>query len=160
MLFRSIVDIRSGTAAQGGSTITQQLVKNVYAGHYETDPETGERVYVPPSRTVVQKVREALLAVKLEQELSKNQILARYLNTIYFGHGAYGVQAAAQTYWQKDASKLTVLQAATLAAAIQSPSRFDPVDNPADAQVRRNWVLDRMVATDALDAAEIGRAHV
>ena len=150
----AIVDIRSGTAAQGGSTITQQLVKNVYAGHYETDPETGERVYVPPSRTVVQKVREALLAVKLEQELSKNQILARYLNTIYFGHGAYGVQAAAQTYWQKDASKLTVLQAATLAAAIQSPSRFDPVDNPADAQVRRNWVLDRMVATDALDAAE------
>ena len=150
----AIVDLRSGSAAQGGSTITQQLVKNVYAGHYEVDTETGERLYVPPSRTVVQKVREALLAVKLEKELTKNQILTRYLNTIYFGHGAYGAQAAAQTYWQKDARKLSILQAATLAAAIQSPSRFDPVLNPADNGVRRNWVLDRMVATGALDAAE------
>ncbi|MFM8944672.1 MAG: transglycosylase domain-containing protein [Actinomycetota bacterium] len=154
ILRAAVVDIRSGSTAQGGSTITQQLVKNVYAGHYENDPDTGERIYVPPSRTVVQKVREALLAVKLEQELSKNQILTRYLNTIYFGHGAYGAQAAAQTYWQKDARKLSILQAATLAAVIQSPSRFDPAVNPADAQVRRNWVLDRMVATDAITAEE------
>ena len=147
-------DIRAGSAVQGGSTITQQLVKSVYAGHYEADPETGESVYVVPERSVIEKVREALLAIKLERELSKDEILRRYLNTIYFGHGAYGVEAAAQTYWRKPARTLTVLQSATLAAAIRSPSTYDPALNPADAQVRRDWVLGRMVDTGALDAAE------
>lgn len=147
-------DIRAGSAVQGGSTITQQLVKSVYAGHYEDDPETGEQVYVVPERTVPEKIREALLAIKLERELTKDEILRRYLNTIYFGHGAYGVEAAAQTYWRKPARNLTVLQAATLAAVIRSPSTFDPALNPEDAQVRRDWVLGRMVATGALDEAE------
>jgi penicillin-binding protein 1A len=147
-------DIRAGSAVQGGSTITQQLVKSVYAGHYEDDPETGERIYVVPERSVPEKIREALLAIKLEQELSKDEILQRYLNTIYFGHGAYGVEAAAQTYWRKPARNLTVLQAATLAAAIRSPSTFDPALNPGDSQIRRDWVLERMVGTGALDEAE------
>ncbi|MFM8998608.1 MAG: transglycosylase domain-containing protein [Actinomycetota bacterium] len=147
-------DLRAGSAVQGGSTITQQLVKSVYAGHYEDDPETGERIYVVPERTVTEKVREALLAIKLERELSKDEILRRYLNTIYFGHGAYGVEAAAQTYWRKPARALTVLQSATLAAAIRSPSTFDPALNPEDSRVRRDWVLSRMVDTGALAAAE------
>ena len=82
--------------------------------------------YVVPPRTIKEKIREALLAIKLEQTLTKDQILARYLNTIYLGHGAYGVQAAAQTYWGIDAADLSVKQSATLAGLITSPSRFDP----------------------------------
>ena len=135
-------DIR-GRSVQGGSTITQQLVKKVYAGTYKTTKD-GERVYVEPERTVGQKVREVLLAIKLEQEMGKDRILATYLNTIYFGHGAYGVQAAARTYWNEPARDLTVLQSATLAGAIASPELFDPADNPENAKVRRDYVLDRM----------------
>ena len=146
-------DLVSHQVVQGGSTITQQLVKNVYAGHYVTDPDSDVTSYVVPPRTFGQKIREGLLAVKLEQTYSKDEILTKYLNTIYFGHGAYGVQAAAQTYWSEDAKDLTPLESATLAGAITSPSAFDPITNPADSQVRRNFVLDRMVATGALDAA-------
>ncbi|MBI2239124.1 MAG: transglycosylase domain-containing protein, partial [Actinobacteria bacterium] len=137
-------DLIARKAVQGASTITQQLVKNVYAGHYVDDPVYGSR-YVTPPRTFGQKVREALLAIKLEQSYSKDEILARYLNTIYFGHGAYGVQAAAQTYWGKDATDLTLLESATLAGVVAAPSRFDPALYPSDAYVRRNYVLDRMV---------------
>jgi penicillin-binding protein 1A len=135
-------DVR-GRPVQGGSTITQQVVKNVYAGRYKTNKD-GQRVYVQPKRTIGQKVREVLLAVKLEQEMGKDRILATYLNTIYFGHGAYGVEAAAQTYWQEPARKLTLLQSATLAGTIASPEIFDPADNPENSLVRRNYVLDRM----------------
>jgi penicillin-binding protein 1A len=139
-------DLVARETVQGGSTITQQVVKNVYAGTYEEDPETGEQVYTVPPRTFGQKIRESLLAMKVEQEFSKDEILATYLNTVYFGHGAYGAQAAAQTYWSKDASELTVLESATLAGVIPSPSLFDPIDYPEDAKTRRNYVLDRMVA--------------
>jgi membrane peptidoglycan carboxypeptidase len=135
-------DLR-GRPIQGGSTITQQLVKKVYAGTYKRS-KSGERVYVEPERTVGQKVREVLLAIKLEQEMTKDEILATYLNTVYFAHGAYGVEAAAQTYWNKRARRLTVLESATLAGAIASPELFDPADNPENAKVRRDYVLDRM----------------
>jgi penicillin-binding protein 1A len=113
---------------QGGSTITQQYVKNVFTG--------GERSY---SR----KIKEAMLALKLEQQFTKDEILEKYLNTIYFGHGAYGVQAAAQTYWDKDAAELNVLESATLAGLINAPERFSPRTNPT-AYVRRNYAIDRM----------------
>src|SRR5262245_19165229 len=83
---------------QGASTITQQVVKNIYAGEYILDPETGLQEYILPERSVSQKAREVLLAMKLEQEFGKDKILALYLNTVYFGHGAYGVEAAAETY--------------------------------------------------------------
>src|SRR3989337_3322089 len=109
------------------SDLTQQVVKNVYAGTYETDPETGQQVYTVPPRTFGQKIRESLLAMKVEQEFTKDEILATYLNTVYFGRGAYGVQAAAQTYWSKDVGELTLLECATLAGIIPSPSLFDPV---------------------------------
>lgn len=139
-------DLVRGEVVQGASTITQQLVKNVYAGEYVEDPETGEKEYVVPPRNIEQKVREALLAIKVEQSFSKDEILATYLNTVYFGRGAYGVQAAAQTYWQKDASELTILQSATLAGLIAEPSSYDPVEDPEGAAVeRRNYVLSRMV---------------
>jgi penicillin-binding protein 1A len=139
-------DLVAGDIVQGASTITQQLVKNVYAGEYVEDPETGRREYVVPPRNIEQKVREALLAIKVEQSFSKDEILATYLNTVYFGRGAYGVQAAAETYWQKDASELTILESATLAGLISQPSVYDPVEDPDGAALeRRNYVLSRMV---------------
>ncbi len=145
-------DLVTGQVVQGGSTITQQVVKNVYAGQYVEDPKTHEQTYVVPPRTLGQKVRESLLAIKVEQEFTKDEILETYLNTVYFGRGAYGVQAAAQTYWQKDASELTIQESAMLAGLIQSPSTYDPVVDPDGAQVRRNYVLDRMVAEGYLEA--------
>ena len=139
-------DLIAHEVVQGGSTITMQLVKNVYAGHYETDRKTGQTTYVVPPRTFTQKVREALLAMKLERTYSKDEILAKYLNTIYFGHGAYGVEAAAQAYWGIHASELNMIRSATLAGLISSPSLFDPIDHPIDAEIRRNYVLDQMAA--------------
>jgi len=137
-------DLIAHRVVQGGSTITQQLVKNVYAGHYVEDPKTHQLTYEVPPRTFGQKVREVLLAIKLSRTYSKNEILAQYLNTIYFGHGAYGAQAAAQTYFGVDAKDLTAVQAATLAGAISNPSLFDPINDPVDAKIRRDYVLDRM----------------
>jgi hypothetical protein len=145
-------DLVAHETVQGGSTITQQVVKNVYAGTYSEDPVTHQQVYTVPPRTFGQKIREALLAIKVEHEFTKDQILALYLNTVYFGHGAYGVQAAAQTYWSKDSTDLTLLESATLAGLIPSPSLFDPILHPEDAKTRRNYVLDRMVADGYLQA--------
>ena len=130
---------------QGGSTITQQLVKNIYAGDYVEDPQTGVDTYVIPERTFSQKVRESLLAVKVEQEFTKDEILATYLNTVYFGRGAYGVQAAAQTFFRKDAEDLTIPESALLAGMIQSPSTYDPIDYEPEATDRRNFALRQMV---------------
>jgi penicillin-binding protein 1A len=150
-------DLVKHEVVQGGSTITQQLVKNVYAGEYVENPKTGEETYVVPPRTLSQKVKESLLAIKVEQEFTKDEILETYLNTVYFGRGAYGVQAAALTYWQKPASDLTLLESAMLAGLIQSPSTYDPAEDEPTARIRRNYVLDRMVADGYLDA---GRAEV
>ena len=150
-------DLIAHEVVQGGSTITMQLVKNVYAGHYETDRKTGQTTYVVPPRTFAQKVREALLAMKLERTYSKDEILAKYLNTIYFGHGAYGVEAAAQAYWGIHASELNMIRSATLAGLISSPSLFDPIDHPIDAEIRRNYVLDRMAALGTISPERAAR---
>ena len=127
----------------GRSTITQQLVKNVYAGEYIEHPN-GVQEYVVPPRSIKEKIREALLAIKVEQELSKDQILAKYLNTVYFGHGAYGAEAAAQTYFDKPASDLTVSEAAVLAAVLHAPSLYDPIKSKYDNEFRRDYTLDQM----------------
>jgi penicillin-binding protein 1A len=129
ILRAALADFTHKAIEQGGSTITQQYVKNVYTGG---------------ARTLERKIREAVLAVKLEEKLSKDQILANYLNTVYFGNGAYGAQAAAQTYFGIPAKKLSLLQSATLAAVIPAPARFDPRADPELAKVRRNDVLRRM----------------
>jgi penicillin-binding protein 1A len=150
-------DLIAHEVVQGGSTITMQLVKNVYAGHYETDRKTGQTTYVIPSRTFTQKAREALLAMKLERTYSKDEILAKYLNTIYFGHGAYGVEAAAEAYWGIHASELNMIRSATLAGLISSPSLFDPIDHPVDAGIRRNYVLDRMAALGTITPERAAR---
>jgi penicillin-binding protein 1A len=125
----AVADVRSGSFSQGGSTITQQLVKNLYTGS---------------DKTVRRKVDEALIALKLEREYSKNEILAKYLNTVYFGHGAYGVQAAARTYFDGDIEEVGLLQAAQLAGLLAAPTRWDPLEHPTAAARRRTYVLQRM----------------
>jgi membrane peptidoglycan carboxypeptidase len=123
----------------GGSTITQQYVK----------VSTGQ-----DQASLLRKYKEIVLAVKMSQEHSKDQILEDYLNVIYFGRGAYGVQAASQAYFGKDVGKLTVSEGAMLAGLIQSPSRWDPEKNLAKSTERWNFVLDGMVTQGWLPAAE------
>src|SRR3954462_9874359 len=137
-----VKDVLSQSAAQGASTITEQFVKNAMEAE--------------GSRTVLEKFREAALAYRLERHWSKDKILTEYLNTIYFGEGAYGIEAAARTYFgaahpgcgtptDPCASVLEPWEAATLAAAIASPSAYDPKLHPENSRGRRNLVLEKMV---------------
>lgn len=137
-------NFRDGGVSQGGSTITQQYVKNVYLSQ---------------ERTVTRKIKEAALAVKVERELTKQEILTRYLNTIYFGRGAYGVEAASLAYFKKNVQDLTLAECAYLAGLIRAPETADaqlPPNDPkassnrATALQRRNSVLRAMVATGAI----------
>lgn len=154
--FQSIVraalaDLRTGHIVQGGSTIAMQYVKNAYLGN-EGD-------------TLQRKVREAVLAWELENQWSKDRILTAYLNTVYYGNGAYGVQAAAETFFHERASKLTLAQAALLAGLPQDPAYYSPVYNPRDALARRDLVLQQMqqqgyIATRQLLRAEKGPLRV
>ena len=130
ILRAAVDDLRSGQVVEGGSTITQQLVKNLYTGD---------------DRTFGRKIDEALLAWQLEQRLSKQEILTQYLNTVYFGEGAYGIQAAAQTYIGVDAISLTLAESAMLAGLITAPNHFDPYIRPASAIGRRDVVLRLML---------------
>jgi penicillin-binding protein 1A len=132
-------DLTHRRIEQGGSTITQQYVKNVYTGN---------------QRSFGRKIKEAILAVKVDHKYSKDEILGRYLNTVYFGNGAYGVQAAAQTYFGIPARKLTDLQSATLAQAIPAPALYDPVGHPDTAKIRRDAVLQKMAAQGYLSQAQ------
>jgi len=118
---------------QGGSTITQQYVKNAFVGN---------------ERSVFRKTKEAVLALKLERQRSKRDILELYLNTIYFGRGAYGVEAASRAYFGKQAKSLTLPESALLAGIIQAPERFDPVRDAEAAKGRRDAVLNFMVRDD------------
>lgn len=124
------VDVRNPSAMHGGSTITQQYVKIAI---------------VTPERTLKRKIMEATLAYRLEKEYSKDQILALYLNTIYFGHGAYGVQTAAQTYFGKNAQDLDLAESAMIGGVIKSPGRYSPFLDPDAARKRRATVLGQMV---------------
>jgi penicillin-binding protein 1A len=137
-------DIRNKRVVQGGSTITQQFIKNVY---------------VKDNRSVARKLKEAALAWQLEQRKKKDWILTAYLNTIYFGNGAYGVQQAALTYFGKPASRLTLPEAALLAGLPRDPSRFDPVTNPAAAKLRRRIVLDEMLSQGVIGAGDYRAAR-
>jgi len=137
-------DLSQGHIVQGGSTITQELVRNLYIGN--------------PQRTLSRKIREACLAEKLFQRLSRRQILAAYLNEVFYGHHAYGAQAAAQTYFSKSASDLTLVQAALLAGLPQAPTTYDPLVNPQYALARRNQVLRAMWKNGYITRAKLRRA--
>lgn len=127
-----LVNLKAGATKQGASTITQQLARNVL-------PKK-----VGWAKTVERKIREALVAFLIEQRYSKDQILEMYLNQIFLGHRAYGVQAAARTYFNKDARKLNLPESASLAAVPKSPSRVNPFTNPQKLIARRNLVLENM----------------
>lgn len=140
------VNATTGNIQEGASTITQQYVRNVFSG-------------VGTEQTVGRKVREAALAWQLEEEFSKEQILTRYLNTVYFGQGAYGIQRAADTFFSRSPEQLTLSQAALLAGLIAGPVRWDPLKRPDAALDRRNLVLQRMYDLDMIDLDEFDRAH-
>ncbi|MCO7219614.1 transglycosylase domain-containing protein [Klenkia sp. PcliD-1-E] len=146
-----VTDVSSGGAAQGGSTITQQLVKQTLLQRATTSQGQQEAT----ADTLARKLTEARLALAVDARLSKADVLTRYLNTVYFGHGAYGVQAAARTYFSVDASALTPLQAATLAGLVQNPSADDPIAHPDVAQARRDVVLHRMHDLGDLSDADL-----
>jgi penicillin-binding protein 1A len=133
-----IDDLRSGEVVQGGSTITQQYVKNAFTN--------GER-------TIGRKVQEAILASQLDRQLDKDTILYRYLSTIYFGSGSYGVGAAAQTYFRLPVGQLGLSEAALLAGVIPSPSKYSPLVDPAAAEQRRRFVLDEMLGQGRISQA-------
>ena len=136
-------DVRHKSALQGGSTITQQFVKNELTG---------------AQRSITRKLKEAALAWQLEQHWSKDQILTAYLNTIYFGNGAYGVERAARTYFGHDALKLTLPEAALLAGIPEDPSRYDPVAHPSAAVARRAVVLRLMLQQGIIQPGRYRRA--
>jgi penicillin-binding protein 1A len=137
-------DLSQGQLVQGGSTITQQLVRNLYIGN--------------PQRTLARKIREACLAEKIFQKHTRTQILTDYLNEVFYGNHAYGAQAAATTYFSKPASKLTLGQAALLAGLPQAPSVYDPLVNPRAALARRNEVLQAMWKNGYISASQLRRA--
>src|SRR3954451_1654781 len=147
-LVRNVV---AGEVMEGGSTITQQLVKQTLLQSATTEEERAAAV----ESSVGRKLREARLALAVEEQYSKAEILTRYLNLVYFGEGSYGIQAAAQRYFSVNAADLTLPQAATLAGLVQTPSRDDPIADPERAQVRRNQVLERMVALKHADPGEV-----
>ena len=132
----------TGGDTQGGSGLTQQYVKNAY---------------LSSQRTLTRKLRELAIAVKLARNYSKDQILEWYLNTVYFGRGAYGVQTASELYFGTSVDKLGPAQAALLAALLRSPSYYDPVNNPGPAKVRWQYVIDSMVQIGHLDGEQAAK---
>ncbi|MDH4346218.1 MAG: PBP1A family penicillin-binding protein [Thermoleophilia bacterium] len=138
-----VADLRAGEVVQGGSTITQQLVRNLYISN---------------ERTVRRKLTEACLAIKLERSWSKTRILQTYLNQVFYGNLAYGAEAAAQTYFAKSARQLTLLEAALLAGLTQAPSAYDPLVEPEKALARRDEVLLAMREEGMITASRYAAA--
>ena len=136
---RALIHNMRASGTQGGSTITQQLVKNEYLSN---------------ERSLWRKAREAVLSVKLEQSEDKDEILERYLNTVYFGRGAYGIEAAARLYFNTHAADLDAGQAALLVGMLSAPASADPVEHPKVAEKRRAAVLRDMVENDKLTQEE------
>jgi penicillin-binding protein 1A len=143
LLRAMITNLRAGHLVQGGSTITQQLAKNVF---------------LTPDRTIRRKGQEVLLALWLEQTLSKRQILTLYLNRVYFGAGTYGVEAAARKYFGKSASQVTPFEAAMLAGMVKAPSRYNPLADPKAAADRAKLVLNSMVDAGFMSDGEAASA--
>ena len=130
-----VTDLGEGRAAEGGSTITQQLARNLY---------------LSSDRTFERKAEELVLATQLEHAYTKREILGLYLSRVYFGAGAYGIEAAAHRYFNTSAAKLTVREAAMLAALMKSPTGYNPIEHPEASEARTALVLDAMVETGAI----------
>lgn len=141
--FRAMWSTLTGQQLQGGSTITQQMVRNYYSG-------------LSQERSIVRKLKEVMISLKVDQSKSKDWVLEQYLNTIYFGRGADGIQAAADAYFRKDVSRLTLAEGAYLAAVIQQPSRFASPEGADLDAARARWrsVVDGMVQTGTVTAEQ------
>jgi 1A family penicillin-binding protein len=141
-------NLTEGDVVSGASTITQQLVKNVLIPEDERYQQTASR-----------KIREALLAYQITQKLSKSQILALYLNEIFYGNQAYGIEAAAQSYFGKHARELTLAEASMLAGLPQSPAVYNPLQNPVAAKARQSYVLEQMARNGFITEADAREAQ-
>jgi membrane peptidoglycan carboxypeptidase len=157
-ILRALVkDSSTGEATQGASTITQQYVRQALVEtNTANDNTAAARAAV--DKNLARKLTEARYALALEKKLSKDEILEDYLNTVYFGSGAYGVAAAAQHYFSEPASQLSLTQAALLSGVINNPSTYDPILNPKNALQRRNIVLQRMADLDYITPAQADQA--
>jgi len=138
-----VADLGAGHASQGASTLTQQLARNLF---------------LSADRTLERKALELVYAVELERKYTKAQILGLYLSRVYFGSGAYGIEAASQRYYDKPAARLTLREAASLAAVMKSPTDYDPAEQPARSAERTRLVLDAMVETGAITPRQRARA--
>jgi penicillin-binding protein 1A len=136
-------NIEAGTIVQGGSTITQQVTKSFL---------------LSPERSYERKIKEAILAYRIDKSFTKEEVLFLYLNQIYLGHGAYGVEAAAENYFGKSVRELTLAECATLAGLPQAPSRYSPFHFPERAKQRQIYVLNRMLADGFITNAEVTEA--
>lgn len=135
--------ISSGSIRSGGSTITMQVAKNFFLSH---------------ERKFIRKFNEILLALQIEQQLTKEEILELYLNKIFLGNRAYGIAAAAEVYYGKDVADLTLAQIAMIAGLPKAPSRYNPIVNPNRAKLRRDWILGRMLELNYIDEPEYREA--
>lgn len=136
---RALVSTLSGSEVQGGSTITQQLAKNAF---------------LTQERSIIRKIKEAFIAKELEHKYTKDEILTMYLNQIYFGQGAYGIESASMYYFGKHVKQLDVAEAATLAAIPKSPNYFNPFENPQESKKRQELVIDQMVKYGLISAED------
>jgi len=139
----ALKDLSAGHVVQGGSTITQQLVRNLY---------------ISKERTFKRKIKEACLAIRLSRARSKNWILSQYMNQVYYGNHAYGIEAAAQTYFSRHAKTLTLAQSSLLAGLPQAPSIYDPLHRPGAARARRDEVLRAMLTYGDITQAQYDQA--
>jgi membrane peptidoglycan carboxypeptidase len=152
-------NVEAGETQGGGSTLTQQYVKQVRVSQATTDAERDEVLASTGTEGYRRKLEELRMAVQVEQELSKDEILTRYLNIAFFGSRSYGIEAAARTYFSTTAAELTLTQAALLAGIVQQPVAYDPTNDPEAALGRRNVVLNRMAATGRITEAEAAEAR-
>ncbi|MEU4377457.1 penicillin-binding protein [Pseudonocardia alni] len=150
-----VANSTSGDVVQGASTLTQQYVKNYML---YVDAQTEAERLKATEQTPARKLKEARIALQLERQLSKDEILNRYLNIVFLGNGSYGIAAGARTYFNTTPDKLTVPQAALLAGMVRSTTQFDPVQNPETATERRNLVIEQMRQQGMIDDAQARQA--
>ncbi|MGW0833974.1 transglycosylase domain-containing protein [Streptomyces prunicolor] len=147
---------QSGGVSQGASTLTQQLVKNYFVEEAGDDPT---KVAQATQQTLGRKVKELKYAIQIEEKLGKKKILENYLNITFFGEQAYGVEAASERYFSQHAKDLNLQQSALLAGIVQSPTRYDPINDEAEAKKRRNTVLARMAEVGDISKADALKAE-
>ncbi|MGO1858156.1 transglycosylase domain-containing protein, partial [Ancrocorticia populi] len=153
----ALVSNITGSTLSGGSSITQQYVRNALIEQGRVSGDDSE-INEATEKSIGRKINEARYAVSIEKTMSKDEILTGYLNLAQFGRSEYGVEAAAQRYFSKNAADLSITEAATLAGITQSPARWDPIRHPEDAQKRRNTVLGTMLENDYITQEEYDKA--